>query len=324
MHIRKAVLPVAGLGTRVLPASKVVPKELLPIVDRPTLQYIVEEAVAAGIEEVIFVTSRSKRAIEDHFDAFPELEQTLEHKGKQKELEELRRIQGLAKYVVVRQVEPLGLGHAVLCAKELVGDEPFVVMLGDEIYPQEPCLQPMIEAYGQCHSSILTLFTVPREQISSYGIASVKRQEGKKTEGAMNWAPTTRAINCQTGAIPRIDQDSEQIQEGNILQVTDLVEKPKPADAPSDLAVAGRYVITPDIFALIEKLPPGRGGEIQLTDALQIQARQERCHGIHFTGQRYDMGTPIGLLTTSIAMGLQRPDIAPALREYMREALKTE
>ena len=288
MHIRKAVLPVAGLGTRVLPASKVVPKELLPIVDKPTLQYIVEEAVVAGIEEIIFVTSRSKRTIEDHFDAFPELEQTLERKGKQKELEELRRIQGLAKYAVVRQVEPLGLGHAVLCAKELVGDEPFVVMLGDEIYPHEPCLQPLIEAYERYHSSILTLVTVLPEQVSAYGVASVKTQEG------------------------------------NTFQVTDLVEKPKPAEAPSDLAVAGRYVITPDIFALIEKLPPGRGGEIQLTDALQIQARQGRCHGIHFAGQRYDMGTPIGLLTTSIAIGLQRPDIAPALREYMRQALKTE
>jgi len=288
MHIRKAVLPVAGLGTRVLPASKVVPKELLPIVDKPTLQYIVEEAVAAGIEEIILVTSRSKRAIEDHFDAFPELEQTLERKGKQKELEELRRTRALAKYAVVRQVEPLGLGHAVLCAKELVGDEPFVVMLGDEIYPQEPCLQPMIEAYERYHSSVLALVTVPYEQISSYGIASAR------------------------------------VQEGNIFRVTDLVEKPKPAEAPSDLAVAGRYVITPDIFALIEKLPPGSGGEIQLTDALQIQARQGRCHGIHFTGQRCDMGTPIGLLTTSIAIGLQRPDIAPALREYMRQALETE
>ena len=288
MHIRKAVLPVAGLGTRVLPATKVVPKELLPIIDKPTLQYIVEEAASAGIEEMIFVTSRSKRAIEDHFDAFPELEQTLERKGKHKELEELRRTQQLAKYAVVRQVEPLGLGHAVLCAKELVGDEPFVVMLGDEIYPHEPCLQSLMEAYERHQSSILTLVTVQREQISSYGIASVKEQDSR------------------------------------IFQVTDLIEKPKPAEAPSNLAVAGRYVITSDIFALIEKLPPGRGGEIQLTDALQIQARQGRCHGIHFVGQRYDMGTPLGLLTTSIAIGLQRPDIAPALREYMRQTLKTE
>jgi UTP--glucose-1-phosphate uridylyltransferase len=161
-------------------------------------------------------------------------------------------------------------------------------MLGDEIYPQEPCLQPLIEAHERYHSSVLTLVTVPYEQISSYGIASAKAQED------------------------------------NIFQVTDLVEKPKPAEAPSDLAVAGRYVITPDIFALIEKLPPGRGGEIQLTDALQIQARQGSCHGIPFAGLRYDMGTPIGLLTTSIAMGLRRPDMAPPLREYMRQVLETE
>ena len=288
MHIRKAVVPVAGLGTRVLPATKVVPKELLPIIDKPTLQYIVEEAADAGIEEIIFVTSRSKRAIEDHFDAFPELELALERKGKQKELDEVRRILQLARYATVRQVEPLGLGHAVLCAKDLVGDEPFVVMLGDEIYPQEPCLQKMIEVYEKHQSSVLTLFTAPREQISSYGIASVEeRQPG-------------------------------------VFQVTDLVEKPKPEEAPSNLAVAGRYVITPDIFAIIEKQPAGRGGEIQLTDALQAQAREGRCYGIQFEGQRYDMGNPLGLLTTSIAIGLQRPDIAPALREYMRQALKSE
>ena len=288
MHIRKAVLPVAGLGTRVLPATKVVPKELLPIIDKPTLQYIVEEAVEAGIEEIILVTSRSKRAIEDHFDIFPELEQTLDRKGKKKELEELRRVQQMAKYVSVRQPEPLGLGHAILCAKELVGDEPFVVMLGDEIYPEQPCLQPMIEAYEKHQCSVLTLFTSPRELISSYGIASV------------------RALDS------------------GLFQVTDLVEKPALEEAPSNLAVAGRYVMTPDIFALIEKTPPGRGGEIQITDALQMQAQQGRCYGIHFAGQRYDMGTPIGLLTTSIALGLQRPDIAPALRTYIRQVLEVQ
>lgn len=288
MHIRKAVLPVAGLGTRVLPATKVVPKELLPIVDKPTLQYIVEEAIEAGIQEIIFVTSRTKRAIEDHFDAFPELEQTLQRKGKLKELEELRRTQACAKYATVRQIEPLGLGHAVLCAKELVGDEPFVVLLGDEIYPEQPCLCALLAAYEQYRSSILTLVTVPPEQVSAYGIASVK------------------TLN------------------DHLFQVTDLVEKPPLAEAPSYLAIAGRYVITPDIFGLIEQLPPGRGGEIQLTDALQIQARQGHCYGIQFTGQRYDMGTPLGLLTTSIAVGLQRADIAPALREYLHSVLQRE
>ncbi len=288
MHIRKAVLPVAGLGTRVLPASKVVPKELLPVVDKPTLQYIVEEAVAAGIEEIIFVTSRYKHSLEDHFDAFPELERLLEHKGKNKELQELRRIQKLAKYVAVRQEEPLGLGHAILCAKELVGDEPFVVMLGDEIYPTEPCLPKLIDAYEKYKRSVLTLFSVPREQIPSYGIASV------------------RALGH------------------DILRVYDLVEKPPIEEAPSDLAIAGRYLMTPDIFEILEKTPPGRGGEIQVTDALQIQAQQGRCYGIHFAGERYDTGNPLGLLTTSVTMGLRHPEIGAALREALQELLGGE
>jgi UTP--glucose-1-phosphate uridylyltransferase len=283
MHIRKAVLPVAGLGTRVLPASKVVPKELLPVVDKPTLQYIVEEAVAAGIEEIIFVTSRHKHALEDHFDSFPELERLLEKKGKRKELQELRHIQKLAKYVAVRQEEPLGLGHAIHCAKELVGDEPFVVMLGDEIYPNEECLPQLIKTYEQYNTSVLTLFSVPREQIPSYGIASVKN----------------------------LGHD--------VLQVNNLVEKPSIEEAPSDLAVAGRYVMTPDIFEILEKTPPGRGGEIQVTDALQIQAQQGHCHGIHFEGERYDTGSPLGLLTTSIAIGLKHPEIGPSLREYLQQ-----
>lgn len=288
MHIRKAVLPVAGLGTRVLPASKVVPKELLPVVDKPTLQYIVEEAVAAGIEEIIFVTSRHKHSLEDHFDAFPELERLLEKKGKRKELQELRRIQKLAKYVAVRQEEPLGLGHAIHCAKELVGDEPFVVMLGDEIYPNEPCLPQLITTYEKYNTSVLTLFSVPREQIPSYGIASVKN----------------------------LGHD--------VLQVNNLVEKPSIEEAPSDLAVAGRYVMTPDIFEIIEKTPPGRGGEIQVTDALQIQAQQGHCHGVHFAGERYDTGSPLGLLTTSIAIGLKHPEFGPSLREYLQQLLQVE
>jgi UTP--glucose-1-phosphate uridylyltransferase len=288
-RIRKAVLPVAGLGTRVLPASKVIPKELLPLVDKPTLQYIVEEAVAAGVEEIIFVTSRSKRSIEDHFDAFPELEQALEKKGKQKELAELRHTQTMATYTSVRQPEPRGLGHAILCAKELVGDEPFIVMLGDDLVaPETPCLPRMMEIYQQYGGSVLSLFQSPPEQISSFGIVAVE----------------------ELGA--------------NVVKVTHMVEKPSLEEAPSDLAVAGRYILTPDIFALLEKTPPGKGGEIQVTDATEQQAQAGQCYGLRFTGVRYDTGNPLGLLTASISYALKRPDIAPQLRAFMREALQAE
>lgn len=287
MHIRKAVLPVAGLGTRVLPASKVIPKEMLPLVDKPTVQYIVEEAVAAGVEEIIFVTSRSKRSIEDHFDMFPELEMALESKGKMKELEELRRMQRMATYTSVRQSEPRGLGHAVLCAKELVGDEPFIVMLGDNLVaPETPCLPRMIEIYKRYGGSVLSLVSLPSEIIPSYGIAAVE----------------------ELGP--------------DILKVTHLVEKPALEEAPSNLGVDGRYILTPDIFDVLEAIPPGKGGEIQVTDAIALQAQAGRCYGLKFTGTRYDTGTPLGLLTTSIAYALKRPDIAPGLREYMRQALQ--
>jgi len=289
MHIRKAVLPVAGLGTRVLPASKVIPKEMLPLVDKPTLQYIVEEAVAAGVEEIILVTSRSKRAIEDHFDSFPELEAVLEKKGKRKELEELRHVQKMATYTSVRQPEPLGLGHAVLCAKELVRDEPFIVMLGDDLVaPETPCLSRMIEIHEKYGGSVLSLFVAPPEQIPSFGIVAAQE----------------------------LDTD--------VVKVTYLVEKPPLEEAPSNLAVAGRYILTPDIFSLLEKTPPGRGGEIQITDAIEMQAQAGRCYGLKFSGIRYDTGTPLGLLTTSIAYALKRPDIASALREYMQQALNEE
>ncbi len=289
MRIRKAVLPVAGLGTRVLPASKVIPKEMLPLVDKPTLQYIVEEAVAAGVEEIIFVTSRSKRSIEDHFDMFPELEMVLESKGKKKELEELRHVQTMATYTSVRQPEPRGLGHAVLCAKELVGNEPFIVMLGDNLVaPETPCLPRMIEIHKQYGGSVLSLVSLPPEIVPSYGIAAVE------------------ALGP------------------DILKVTDLVEKPALEEAPSNLGVDGRYILTPDIFALLEKIPPGKGGEIQVTDAIAMQARAGHCYGLKFTGIRYDTGTPLGLLTTAIAFALKRPDIGPGLREYMRKALSEE
>lgn len=292
MRITKAVLPVAGLGTRVLPASKAVPKELLPLVDKPTLQYNVEAAVAAGIEEIIFVTSSSKHSIEDHFDTSFELEQTLERKGKRKELEAIRRLRTMATYASVRQPEPLGLGHAVLCAKKLVGDEPFVVLLGDDIVdPATPCLPRMIEIHEQYGGSVLSLFKVPQQEIPSFGIVSLE----------------------------------ETAPDSNTVKVTHVVEKPPIEEAPSDLAIAGQYIFTPDIFEILENTPPGRGGEIQLTDAIEMQAREGRCYGLRFGGFggiRYDAGTPLGLLTTSIAFALQRPDIAPALREYMRKVLE--
>lgn len=287
MKIRKAVLPVAGLGTRVLPATKVIPKEMLPIVDKPTLQYIVEEAVAAGVEEIIFVTSRSKRSIEDHFDVFPELEQALERKGKRKELAELRALQEMATYTSVRQPQPLGLGHAVLCAKELVGDEPFIVMLGDIIIPPETsCLPQLIEVYERHGGSVLSLVPLPPEVVPTYGIAAV-----------------------------------EELPD-NALKITHLVEKPKLEEAPSDLGVYGRYVLTPDIFALLEQTPPGKGGEIQVTDAIEMQARAGKCYGMRFTGERFDTGTPLGLLTTSISFALKRPELAADLRAYMRQMLE--
>jgi UTP--glucose-1-phosphate uridylyltransferase len=287
MRIRKAVLPVAGLGTRVLPASKVIPKEMLPLVDKPTLQYIVEEAVAAGVEEIIFVTSRSKRSIEDHFDMFPELEMALKQKGKQEALEELHRVETMATYTSVRQPEPRGLGHAILCAKELVGNEPFIVMLGDDLVsPETPCLPHLIEIHEQYGGSVLSLFQAPPEQVSSLGIASVEDVEP------------------------------------DVVKVNHLVEKPALEDAPSDLAVAGRYILTPDIFEILEKTSPGKGGEIQVTDAIEMQAQAGRCYGLRFTGIRYDTGTPLGLLTTSIAFALNRSDIGPELRKYMQQVLK--
>ena len=286
MKIRKAVLPLAGIATRMLPASKVIPKMMLPLVDKPTVQYIVEEAVAAGIEEIIFVTNPGNSSIEDYFNASPELEVLLEGKGKKKQLEELRRIESMATYRAVKQAEPRGLGHAVLCAKELVGNEPFVVMLGDNLVaPETPCLPRMIEIHERYSGSVLSLVSVPPEVVPTYGIAAVE-----------TLGPDT-------------------------VKVTGLIEKPSLEEAPSNLAVDGRYVITPDIFALLEETPPGRGGEIQLTDALARQADAGHCFGLKFTGTRYDTGTPLGLLSTSIAYGLKRPDIVSELRKFMREAL---
>lgn len=289
MRIRKAVMPVAGLGTRILPASKVIPKPMFPVVDKPTVQYNVEEAVKAGIEEIIFVTSRSTRSIEDHFDLFPELEDTLKRKGKQAELEEVRNISRLAAFTSVRQSEPLGLGHAVLCAKELVGDEPFAVLLGDDmIDPATPCLPEMMNIHETYGSSVLALFPVAPEEVSSYGVAEVEELEG------------------------------------NALHVTSLVEKPAQEEAPSNLIVLGRYIFTPDIFDALEQVTPDKGGEIQLTAAILKQAEAGKCNALKFSGKYYDTGRPDVYLKTSIAYALQRPELAPALRAYMRSMLEQE
>lgn len=286
MAVRKAVIPAAGLGTRVLPATKAVPKELLPLADTPTIQYIVEEAAASGVEQITFVTSRTKRALEDHFDEAPELRAALERKDAHAQLEAIERAETLASYSFVRQRRPLGLGHAVLCAQAAVGDEAFGVLLGDDVVDNDadPCLAQLIrvhERYGGC---VLAVMRVPHEDVSRYGVVSLGAQ-----------------------------------MEERVHEVVDLVEKPSVEEAPSDLIVIGRYVLTPSVFAALERTTPGAGGEIQLTDALRalLQAG-ERIYACEFTGIRYDTGDPVGLLTTSIAYALKRPDLAPGVIAYLK------
>ncbi len=279
--IRKAVIPAAGLGTRFLPATKAVPKELLPIVDIPTIQYIVEEAVAAGVRDVILICARGKDSIVDHFDLAAELEANLERSGKTELRKEMRRIARMAQVVTVRQQEPLGLGHAVLCAKALVGDEPFVVMLGDDIIDAKvPATRQLTDCYARHGLGTIALMEVPPAETSMYGIAA----------GTVVDARTTR-----------IDR---------------LVEKPK-QDAPSNLAVIGRYVLPPRIFELLEQVKPGVGGEIQLTDALAMLAKEEGLLGYRFEGDRYDAGDRLGYLKANIAFAMKRPELAGPLRQYL-------
>lgn len=289
MRIRKAVIPAAGLGTRVLPATKAIPKEMLPLADKPTIQYIVEEAVASGIEHIIIVTSRTKRAIEDHFDESPELENTLEKKGDKKKLEMLRRIENMAQLTFTRQPAPKGLGHAVLMAKDLVGDEPFGVLLGDDLVdnPERPCLRQLMEVHERHGGAVLAVQRVPREQISRYGVVALEPE-------------ARRGLDTRT------------------YRVRDLVEKPPVEQAPSDLAIIGRYVLTPDIFEKLERTQPGSGGEIQLTDGIQALHEDHPIFAYEFEGTRYDTGDPVGLLTTSVAYALRRPDLAPGVKQYLR------
>ena len=286
MKIKKAVFPVAGLGTRFLPATKASPKEMLPLIDKPLVQYVVEEAVAAGIEQVLFVTGRGKRAIEDHFDISFELESILREKGKEEEFKEVRDIAEMMSIFYVRQRQALGLGHAILCAREFIGNEPFAVLLGDDIIDGEkPCLGQLLDVYEKYRGSVLALEQVPMENISSYGCVGAT------------------AI-------------SERI-----YQVTNLVEKPKQEDAPSDLAIIGRYVLTPEIFPILERQEPGKGGEIQLTDAILTLSRQEAIYGCRFEGTRHDCGDKLGFLKATVDMALKRKELGKGLEEYLRDRL---
>ncbi|HWP60183.1 MAG TPA: UTP--glucose-1-phosphate uridylyltransferase GalU [Candidatus Acidoferrales bacterium] len=283
MKVRKAVIPVAGLGTRFLPATKTVPKELLPIVDIPTVQYVVQEAVDAGIQEVIFVTGRGKDGIEDHFDEAPELNQVLEERGQNGMVETLRRIAEMIEVVSVRQKRPLGLGHAVLCARDLVGNEPFAVLLADDLIDAEvPCVGQMLEVFESKKESVVALMKVPREEVHRYGVI-----KGEAIE-------------------PRV------------YAISDMVEKPAAKDAPSQLAIIGRYVLRPEIFSVLEKLPPGAGGEIQLTDGLARLVRERGVYGYEFVGERYDVGDKFGFVRATVAYALKRPELRDQVKEYLR------
>jgi UTP--glucose-1-phosphate uridylyltransferase len=284
--IRKAVIPAAGLGTRFLPATKAVPKELLPIVDTPTIQYIVAEAVAAGVRDVVLVVARGKDSIVDHFDIAGELEAHLERTGKHELRKQMRAVANMANVITVRQQEPLGLGHAVLCAKHVVGDEPFVVMLGDDVIDAPvPGAKQLAECWERHGLGTIALMEVPREETSMYGIAA------------------GGPVDART------------------IRIESLVEKPK-KDPPSNLAVIGRYVLPPSVFAVLEQVKPGVGGEIQLTDALAVLARDQGLLGYRFEGDRYDAGDRVGYLKANVAYALKRPDLSPALREWLRQVTR--
>jgi UTP--glucose-1-phosphate uridylyltransferase len=286
-QVRKAVFPAAGLGTRFLPATKAMPKEMLPVVDKPLIQYGVEEAVASGITDVIIVTGRGKSALEDHFDISFELESLLESKKKTELLSLARSVSELADVSYIRQKEALGLGHAVLRAKDLVGDEAFAVLLPDDIIASEkPCVRQLIDVHERYEASVIALMEVPKDQISAYGVV-----------------------------------DAEPVAnggEGRLFRIRDMVEKPKASEAPSNLAIIGRYVLTPDIFECIESTEPGSGGEIQLTDGLKYMLRNRPVYGLKFEGKRFDAGDKLGFLKATVEFGLKRQDLGPQFREYLR------
>jgi len=286
MQVKKAVFPVAGLGTRFLPATKSTPKEMLPLIDKPLVHYVVEEAVAAGIEQILFVTGRGKRALEDYFDIAFELEAILCDKGKNAELSQVREITEMVKIFYVRQKQAMGLGHAILCAKEFVGDEPFAVLLGDDIVDAgRPCLSQLLDVYRQYQGTVLALEQVPMENISAYGCV-------------------------------KANQISERT-----FEVFDMVEKPKREEAPSDLAIIGRYVLTPAIFPILEQQEPGRGGEIQLTDALRKLLTEEAVYGCRFEGIRHDCGDKFGFLMATVDMALKRGEFNGKFKTFLKQRL---
>lgn len=283
--VRKAVFPAAGLGTRFLPATKVIPKEMLALVDKPIIQYGVEEAIASGIEQIILVTGRGKSAMEDHFDLSFELDATLERRGKKELLTVSRDVATMARVSSVRQKEPLGLGHAVLCAKELVGDEPFAVILPDDVIDaQSPCLKQMIEVFNDRGGSVLATMTIEGPGISAYGVLA----------GSAD-AKNPRIYDC-----------------------TGMVEKPRLEDAPSKQAIIGRYILTPRVFDLLDKTAPGAGGEIQLTDGIKALLKEEKVFGYNFEGKRYDAGDKFGMLQATVEFALKRPEFASNFRKYLR------
>ena len=283
MKIKKAVLPAAGFGTRFLPATKVVPKELLPIVDKPTIQYIMEEVVAAGIEEVVLITGREKGSIEDHFDTSVELENHLKKKNRKDLLKMVQDISEMVTLVSVRQKEPLGLGHAILCAKKVVGNEPFAVLLGDDLIDARiPCIKQMIDVYDEMGGAVVAIQKVPKSETHLYGII-----QGRKVRE-------------------------------RIYSVEEMIEKPKQGTAPSNLAIIGRYILPPEIFERLEKVHADGKGEIQLTNGLRELAKEMPVFGYEFIGDRYDAGDKLGYLQANISLGLKHPEMGPKLKRYLR------
>jgi UTP--glucose-1-phosphate uridylyltransferase len=287
-RVRKAVLPAAGLGTRFLPATKAQPKEMLAVVDKPLIQYVVEECVASGIENIIIVTGRGKNAIEDHFDSSPELEHFLVSKGKSELAELVHNIGNMVTFSYTRQKEPLGLGHAVLVARDLVGNEPFAVLLGDVIIPgARPATRQLVEVYAATGKGAITVEEVPRERTGLYGIVAVEPAEDSR------WGK-------------------------RLMKIRDLVEKPSPEEAPSNLAVTGRYLLPPEVFDCLERTKPGRGGEIQLTDALRLLAKESGLYAHIYDGKSYDAGDKLGFLKATVEIGLENPEFGGDFREYLR------